>query len=217
MNITMRGLTSTGLEAPVSYASILHREHQERLARIAAKAAVLVPAPQPTQAPEPEPKAIPPLLVAPTYVFTEDTITDDTADLIIVGPTRLREIQDLVCKILNVRREDLLSSRRNRMSVMARQVAMYLCKLHTGTSFPEIGRRFGGRDHSTVMHACARVEKAMATPMGTAISEYCRIDASDMMRDAINLAEVTIATWPKRSVRTRYRHAARGTRQEASR
>lgn len=211
MNITMRGLTSTGLDAPVSYASILHREHQERLARIA-KSAVLAPAPQPTQAPAPEPKVIPPLLVAPTYVFTEDTITDDTADMIIVGPTRLREIQDLVCKILKVRREDLLSSRRNRMAVMARQVGMYLCKRHTGASFPELGRRFGGRDHTTVLHACARAGKAATTPMGTAISRHWKADASDMMRDAINLAEVTIATWPKRSVRTRYRHAARGTR-----
>lgn len=189
--------------APVSYASALHREHQARLARLS----------PPAPAPVVKVKAAPPgpVLVYPTYVFTEDEVADDTADMIIVGPTRLREIQDLVCKILKVRREDLLSSRRNRMSVMARHVAMYLCKLHTGTSFPEMGRRFGGRDHSTVMHACARVEKAMATPMGTAISEYCRIDASDMMRDAVNLAEVTIATWPVRPARARYRHAARGT------
>lgn len=209
MNITMRGLTSTGHDAPVSYASTLHREHQARLARLS----------PPAPAPVVKVKAAPPgpVLVYPTYVFTEDEVADDTADMIIVGPTRLREIQDLVCKILKVRREDLLSSRRNRRYVMARQVAMYLCRLHTGASFPEMGRRFGGRDHTTVLSACARAEKAATTPMGTAISRQWKADASDMMRDAINLAEVTIATWPVRPVCARYRHAARGTRQEASR
>jgi chromosomal replication initiator protein len=43
--------------------------------------------------------------------------------------------------------------------ILPRQVAMYLCKTLTSRSFPEIGRRFGGRDHTTVLHAVRKIEK----------------------------------------------------------
>ena len=58
----------------------------------------------------------------------------------------------------NVSRADLLSSRRTANVVRPRQVAMYLAKTLTLRSLPEIGRRFGGRDHTTVLHAVRKIE-----------------------------------------------------------
>jgi chromosomal replication initiator protein len=57
-----------------------------------------------------------------------------------------------------VSRADLLSSRRTANVVRPRQVAMYLAKVLTLRSLPEIGRRFGGRDHTTVLHAVRKIE-----------------------------------------------------------
>ncbi|MCY1364946.1 Chromosomal replication initiator protein DnaA [compost metagenome] len=58
----------------------------------------------------------------------------------------------------NVSKQDLLSNRRTRTIVKPRQVAMYLAKMLTPRSLPEIGRRFGGRDHTTVLHAVRKIE-----------------------------------------------------------
>ena len=58
--------------------------------------------------------------------------------------------------------EDLVSQRRHRAVARPRQVAMYFCKRLTRRSFPDIGQRFGGRDHTTVMHAVKRIEELAA-------------------------------------------------------
>jgi len=63
-----------------------------------------------------------------------------------------------VARQYNVSRADLLSSRRTANVVRPRQVAMYLAKQLTLRSLPEIGRRFGGRDHTTVLHAVRKIE-----------------------------------------------------------
>ena len=60
--------------------------------------------------------------------------------------------------IFNVSRADILSSRRTANVVRPRQIAMYLSKMMTLRSLPEIGRRFGGRDHTTVLHAVRKIE-----------------------------------------------------------
>ena len=60
---------------------------------------------------------------------------------------------------LAVSKADLLSSRRTRTIVRPRQIAMYLAKILTPRSLPEIGRRFGGRDHTTVLHAVRKIEE----------------------------------------------------------
>lgn len=65
----------------------------------------------------------------------------------------IREIQTAACKHFDVKLADMLSSRRTAIIVRPRQVAMLLCKEHTPHSLPQIGRRFGGRDHTTVLHA----------------------------------------------------------------
>jgi len=71
---------------------------------------------------------------------------------------RIGDIQRIVAREYNVSRADLLSSRRTANVVRPRQVAMYLAKILTLRSLPEIGRRFGGRDHTTVLHAVRKIE-----------------------------------------------------------
>ncbi|WP_183855892.1 chromosomal replication initiator protein DnaA [Prosthecomicrobium pneumaticum] len=75
---------------------------------------------------------------------------------------RIEDIQKAVSRHYNVSKADLLSSRRTRTIVRPRQIAMYLSKMLTPRSLPEIGRRFGGRDHTTVLHAVRKVEELMA-------------------------------------------------------
>ena len=68
------------------------------------------------------------------------------------------EIMRKICDYYNVRMSDLLSPRRSRSIARPRQMAMYLAKNLTSRSYPEIGRRFGNRDHTTVMHAVRKIE-----------------------------------------------------------
>jgi chromosomal replication initiator protein len=75
---------------------------------------------------------------------------------------RIEDIQRIVARQYNVSRSDLLSSRRTANVVRPRQVAMYLSKTLTLRSLPEIGRRFGGRDHTTVLHAVRKIEALVA-------------------------------------------------------
>jgi chromosomal replication initiator protein len=72
---------------------------------------------------------------------------------------RIEDIQRVVARHFNVSKSDLLSSRRTRTIVRPRQIAMYLAKVLTPRSLPEIGRRFGGRDHTTVLHAVRKIEE----------------------------------------------------------
>jgi chromosomal replication initiator protein len=68
------------------------------------------------------------------------------------------EIQRTVCQFYRIDRAEMSSKRRARAVVRPRQVAMYLSKVLTPRSYPEIGRKFGGRDHSTVIHAVRLIE-----------------------------------------------------------
>ena len=73
------------------------------------------------------------------------------------------EIQKLVSQHFELKPLDLVSARRARAVARPRQIAMYLAKRLTTRSLPEIGRKFGGRDHSTVIHAVKRIEKLRDT------------------------------------------------------
>ncbi|MBB2202421.1 chromosomal replication initiator protein DnaA [Gluconacetobacter tumulisoli] len=73
----------------------------------------------------------------------------------------IEEIQRKVSEHWNIRLTDMSSARRARAVARPRQVAMYLAKQLTSRSLPEIGRKFGNRDHTTVMHAVARVTELM--------------------------------------------------------
>jgi chromosomal replication initiator protein len=71
----------------------------------------------------------------------------------------IAEIQAEVSRYYRIRPEEMVSARRSREVARPRQVAMYLSKRLTPRSLPEIGRRFGGRDHTTVIHACRQIER----------------------------------------------------------
>jgi len=81
---------------------------------------------------------------------------------------KIEDIQRVVARQYNVSRSDLLSSRRTANVVRPRQVAMYLAKTLTLRSLPEIGRRFGGRDHTTVLHAVRKIEGLVGSDSGLA-------------------------------------------------
>jgi chromosomal replication initiator protein len=78
----------------------------------------------------------------------------------------IEEIQKKVAEHYHIRLTDMSSARRARNVARPRQVAMYLAKQLTQRSLPEIGRRFGNRDHTTVMHACARIAELMERDAG---------------------------------------------------
>ena len=74
---------------------------------------------------------------------------------------RIEDILRIVSRHYKVPRNEILSARRSRDVVRPRQIAMYLAKSLTTRSLPEIGRRFGGRDHTTVLHSVRKVEQLM--------------------------------------------------------
>jgi chromosomal replication initiator protein len=73
----------------------------------------------------------------------------------------VESIQKTICDFYNIKIGDLKAKRRTKNIAIPRQVAMYLCRKHTETSFPAIGDKFGGRDHSTVIHASKAVERRL--------------------------------------------------------
>jgi len=105
-----------------------------------------------------------------SFQLTDEPVTLETAEQIVrdlmrgTEPRRVRidDILRTVSKHYGVNRGDLLSGRRNRSIVRPRQIGMYLAKLLTARSLPEIGRRFGNRDHTTVLHAIRKVEQLMS-------------------------------------------------------
>jgi chromosomal replication initiator protein len=73
--------------------------------------------------------------------------------------TTIEEIQRKTAEYYKLELRELHSSRRARRVARPRQVAMFLARELTSRSLPDIGRRFGGRDHTTVLHACRRIEE----------------------------------------------------------
>jgi chromosomal replication initiator protein len=81
---------------------------------------------------------------------------------------KIEDIQRLVANHYNISKSDILSSRRTATVVRPRQIAMFLSKALTLRSLPEIGRRFGGRDHTTVLHAVRKIESLTSLDMALA-------------------------------------------------
>ena len=73
----------------------------------------------------------------------------------------VEDIQKKVADYFNIRFNDMVSVRRSRIVARPRQVAMYKSKTYTPKSLPEIGRMFGGRDHTTVMHAIKKIKNCV--------------------------------------------------------
>jgi len=73
------------------------------------------------------------------------------------------DIQEAVANRFHLKISDLKSKRRTKTLVYPRQIAMFLCRDLTDASFPEIGRDFGGKDHTTIIHACKQMKKSQET------------------------------------------------------
>jgi chromosomal replication initiator protein len=103
------------------------------------------------------------------WQLTRQAVTLETADsimrdLLAGGEPRRVKIDDIlraVSRHFAVSKQDILSQRRHRSVVWPRQVGMYLAKQLTSRSLPEIGRRFGDRDHTTVLHAIRKIDKEL--------------------------------------------------------
>jgi chromosomal replication initiator protein len=98
--------------------------------------------------------------------LTKSVITVDLAKEVLHNTLKggkkeitVESIQKAICDFYNLKVNDLKAKRRTKNIALPRQVAMYLCRKYTETSFPGIGDKFGGRDHSTVIHASKTIEK----------------------------------------------------------
>ena len=93
--------------------------------------------------------------------ITLDMAQESLADILRASDRKVTmdEIMKKICHYYNVRMSDLLSPRRSRNIARPRQMAMFLAKSLTSRSYPEIGKRFGNRDHTTVMHAVRKIEE----------------------------------------------------------
>lgn len=83
-------------------------------------------------------------------------IYDDTAKSL-----DIKQVQKAVCDFYSIKNSDIRSKSRLKSITMPRHVAMYLCREFTNTSLPEIGQGFGGRDHTTVMHAVSKIKNEL--------------------------------------------------------
>lgn len=121
---------------------------------------------EPTPMPEPSPPA-------PEPVPVPEPVTEPAPvpapDPVVALPPRtypaVINIQKAVCRRYRVTLIDLHSARRTSSVVRPRQIAMYLAKTLTPRSLPDIGRRFGGRDHTTVLHAVRKIEAMRAADL----------------------------------------------------
>ncbi|MWD28607.1 chromosomal replication initiator protein DnaA, partial [Aquicoccus sp. SCR17] len=112
--------------------------------------------------------------------ITMDLTQDCLADVLNASQRKItvEEIQRKVSEHFSIRLSDLIGPKRVRTFARPRQIAMYLCKQLTSRSLPEIGRRFGGRDHTTIMHGVKRIEELK-------IKDHQIADDLEMLRRAL--------------------------------
>ena len=113
--------------------------------------------------------------------ITVEMARETLSDLIRASSRRVTidDIQKQVSKHFSIRTSDMFSARRARSIARPRQIAMYLAKNLTTSSYPEIGRKFGGRDHTTIMHAVKKVEELLIND-----SEMC--DDVELLRSLLS-------------------------------
>ena len=138
----------------------LHNAHKARLQRVAAAAARVNPKTDSefsaalNAEPEPQPRQ-------KSYWFYKPTmhvVVDEASAL-----CSITDVMQAACRHFGIKVNDLRKTRRLHAVVRPRQIAMYLCREHTVRSLPEIGRMFGGYDHTTVLHAGRQIEKLIQT------------------------------------------------------
>lgn len=153
-------------------------QHRTRLAKIAARkyrpAVLREPSPAIVRVTEVEPD-----LPVPTLEAPEPQVIPEIQN---VAPRKVRieEIQRIVVRECNLTRADILSPRRTAQVVRARQIAMYLAKKLTDRSLIEIGRRFGGRDHTTVLHSIRKISGLVLSD--AALAEQCNAIEQELRR-----------------------------------
>lgn len=148
------------MESPLNdpLVAALFREHQEHAPRrlVERAAEVAVPA-QETELDTGSGKKV-------VFLPTKPVIDRMRAIVLECGliEPRMRTILEAVAEFYNMEPLAILSERRTQSVVTPRHVAMYLCRQMTTQSLPQIGRFFKGRDHTTVMHACRKIEAEVA-------------------------------------------------------
>lgn len=102
-----------------------------------------------------------------TTIHRRNLIHNDISKILHSGKTteipEYLEIINRVAKSLGVKSEDVLGDKRGQLLVQARQISMYICRTSLGLSYPELGRAFGGKDHSTVIHAVNKIKNLVDT------------------------------------------------------
>ncbi|MCX8075121.1 MAG: chromosomal replication initiator protein DnaA [Clostridia bacterium] len=91
-----------------------------------------------------------------------EAVVDNTIESILVKNTKVltsKLIMQVVCKFFNIKVSDIVSDKRSNSVAFPRQIAMYICREQANMSFPNIGKDFGGRDHSTVLHAYSKIKE----------------------------------------------------------
>lgn len=146
--------------------------HQARLAKIAAKAKTDSPvaAPPPAEVKEDaspfsfddwvrRQERLNPIPKDPWFSIVSET-----------DPLRpsVEHIQRVVARHYGITRDDMISARRIGKLILPRHMGMYFCRLYTLRSFPEIGRRFGNRDHTVPLWACRKIERLIKSDSGVA-------------------------------------------------
>ncbi len=108
---------------------------------------------------------------------TEEEENDPPKPSAIVISNRIEQIKRLVCMQFGVTKENIESRSRKKGVVHPRQICMYLARKHTTHSYPEIGRRLGGRDHATILHAFHKIDGLIQQDNKTA-TEVAQLEAA---------------------------------------
>ena len=139
----------------MSLVETYHAEHKARLLRMGGKPARIAPIELAPVRPHP-PLPITPVDPEPYYssMWFYNLVEFASRPLIV----RIEDIQRAVCRHYRVSRLDMISGRRTKDIVFPRQIAFYIAHKITMRSTPQIGARFGGKDHTTVLHACRKVQ-----------------------------------------------------------
>lgn len=151
-----------------------------RLMRFHPERAVTPKNPLPAFIEAPIPAPTPP----PAIVVTIPT-TKAIEEVCYIGQPSIKAIQLAVCQFYEIPIRSMLSLRRDAVVIQARHVAMYLSRELTDRSFPEIGRLFGGKDHSTIVHAYNKVKADLqkSEPLRDDL-DVLRLRIHDMMLEA---------------------------------
>lgn len=144
------------------------RAFRQRIAAMAVPDSGICLKPLPiAPAPEPEPVVEAPKPKRNVSFRTWFRVVEDIGPAVSAAPT-VSEIQEVVADYFKLKRADLIGKRRTREVVRPRQIAIYLSKVITQRSLPEIGRRFGYRDHSTALHSVRKIAKLCKEDLGIA-------------------------------------------------